>query len=106
MTVTDNASGANAGLSADATLTNLYTTVAAGIPGVPTPAFQSVRSYADQLDIDPGAAVFAIDPNIKQPRVHQVSVGSLANCQGDLRQRRDTSGHSAADCGAASISIR
>jgi len=75
MTVTDNASGANAGLSADATLTNLYTTVAAGIPGVPTPAFQSVRSYADQLDVDPGAAVFAIDPNIKQPRVHQVSVG-------------------------------
>jgi hypothetical protein len=75
MTVTDNASGANVGLSADATLTNLYTTVAAGVPGVPTPAFQSVRSYADQLDVDPGAAVFAIDPNIKQPRVHQVSVG-------------------------------
>ncbi len=75
MTVTDNASGANAGLSADATLTNLYTTVAAGVPTVPTPAFQSVRSYADQLDVDPGAAAFAIDPNIKQPSVHQVSVG-------------------------------
>jgi hypothetical protein len=75
MTVTDNASGANAGLSADATLTNLYTTVAAGVPAVPTPVFQNVRSYADQLDVDPGAAVFAIDPNINQPRVHQVGVG-------------------------------
>ena len=75
MTVVDNASASNAGLSTDSTLTNLYTTVAAGIPVVPTPAFKSVRSYADQLAIDPGAAAFAIDPDIKQPHVHQVSVG-------------------------------
>jgi len=75
MTVTDNASGGNFGLSADATLTNLYTTVAAGVPGVPTPPFMRVRSYADQLDIDPRAAAFAMDPDIKQPRVHQVSLG-------------------------------
>jgi hypothetical protein len=75
MTVIDNASGSNFGLSADATLTNLYTTVAAGVPAVPRPPFLRVRSYADQLDIDPRAGAFAIDPNIKQPRVHQVSVG-------------------------------
>ena len=36
---------------------------------------RSVRTYADQLDVSPGAAAFAIDPDIKQPHVHQVSVG-------------------------------
>jgi isopentenyl-diphosphate delta-isomerase type 1 len=75
ITVADNASGANAGLSSDLQLSNLYTTVAAGIPGVPTPIFKSVRSYADQFDVTPGPAAFAIDPQIKQPQVHQVSVG-------------------------------
>jgi len=75
MTTVDNASFSNAGLSTNATLTNLYTTVAAGIPVVPTPAFKSVRTYADQLAITPGGGVFAVDPDIKQPRVHQVSVG-------------------------------
>jgi hypothetical protein len=75
ITVADNASGSNAGLSSDLELSNLYTTVAAGIPVVPTPIFKSVRSYADQFDFTPGAAAFAIDPQIKQPQVHQVSVG-------------------------------
>jgi hypothetical protein len=56
-------------------LSNLYTTVGAGIPVVPTPIFKSVRSYAEQFDFTPGAAAFAIDPRIKQPQVHQVSVG-------------------------------
>ena len=45
------------------------------MPAVPTPEFTSVRTYADQLDVSPGAAAFAIDPDIKQPHVHQVSVG-------------------------------
>jgi isopentenyl-diphosphate delta-isomerase type 1 len=74
ITVADNASSSNAGLSSDLELTNLYTTVAAGIPVVPTPIFKSVRSYADQFDVTPGPAAFAIDPDIKQPRVHQVGV--------------------------------
>ncbi|MGH9255344.1 MAG: hypothetical protein ACRD3C_12340, partial [Vicinamibacterales bacterium] len=75
MTVGINAAQANFGLEADAFLPNLYTTVAAGIPAVPTPAFANVRTYADQLNISPTAAAFAIDPDIKQPHVHQVSVG-------------------------------
>jgi carboxypeptidase family protein len=75
ITVADNASGANQGLSSDLELSNLYTTVAAGIPVVPRPIFKSVRSYADQFDFTPGPAAFAIDPQIKQPQVHQVSVG-------------------------------
>jgi len=76
MTVADNAAASNAGLSTSATLTNLYTTVAAAIPTVPTPAFKSVRTYADQLAVSTRAAAFAIDPNITQPRVHQVSAGA------------------------------
>ena len=47
----------------------------AGIPAVPTPAFKSVRTYADQLALSPRVGGFAIDPAIKQPHVHQVSVG-------------------------------
>jgi hypothetical protein len=70
-----NATSANIGLEADAELPNLYTTLAQGIPAVPAPAFTRERSYADQLDVTLGAAAFAIDPDIKQPQVHQVSVG-------------------------------
>jgi len=70
-----NATNANIGLEADAVLPNLYTTLAQGIPVVPAPAFTRERSYADQLDVTLGAAAFAIDPDIQQPRVHQVSVG-------------------------------
>jgi hypothetical protein len=76
MTVADNAATANSGLLTTASLTNLYTTAAAGIPVVPTPAFKSVRSYADQLALTPRAVVFGIDPNIQQPQVHEVSIGA------------------------------
>ena len=53
ISVADNAAAANAGLQTSAALTNLYTTLAAGVPAVPTPAFKSVRTYADQLDVSP-----------------------------------------------------
>jgi Carboxypeptidase regulatory-like domain len=76
MTVADNAATSNSGLVTGAALTNLYTTVGAGIPTVPTPAFKNVRTYADQLALTPRAVAFAIDPNIRQPQVHQVSVGA------------------------------
>jgi hypothetical protein len=75
ITVGINAAGANAGLETSATLTNLYTTAAAGIPAVPTPVFQRVRSYSDQLAVSPTSVVFGIDPAIRQPQVHQVSAG-------------------------------
>ncbi|HEY5619240.1 MAG TPA: TonB-dependent receptor [Vicinamibacterales bacterium] len=77
MTVGINAATANFGLEADAFLPNVYTTVAAGLPVVPAPAFTSERTYADQLDISPIAAAFAIDPDIRQPHVHQMSVGVM-----------------------------
>jgi hypothetical protein len=70
-----NAASANDGLEASASLNNLYTTAAAGVPAVPTPAFKIVRTYADQLALSPDSVAFAIDPAITQPRVHQVSAG-------------------------------
>jgi hypothetical protein len=77
MTVAINATESNFGLEADAFLPNQYTTVAAGIPAAPTPAFRVIRSYADQLAVSPTAAAFAIDPDIRQPQVHQASVGVM-----------------------------
>jgi hypothetical protein len=76
ITVADNVATSNAGLDTSAALTNLYATLAAGVPVVPTPEFKSVRTYADQLGVSPRSAAFAIDPNITQPQVHQVSVGA------------------------------
>ena len=70
-----NAADANFGLQADAVVPNLYTTLAAGIPVLSPPEFTRERTYADQLDIAPDAAAFAIDPDIRQPHVHQMSVG-------------------------------
>jgi hypothetical protein len=75
ISVADNAANGNAGLETSAALTSLYTTMAAGVPAVPTPAFKGVRTYADQLDVSLGLAAFAIDPEIRQPHVHQVSAG-------------------------------
>ena len=75
ISVADNVAFANAGLESNLLLTNLYTTVAAGVPAVPTPAFNPERTYADQLDVSPAAAAFAIDPGITQPQVHQLSLG-------------------------------
>jgi hypothetical protein len=77
MSVGINATTSNFGLQADGVLPNLYTTVAAGVPAVPTPAFARERTYADQLEVSPGAAAFAIDPDIRQPSVHQMSVGVM-----------------------------
>ena len=75
ISVADNVAFANAGLQSNLLLTNLYTTVAAGVPAVPTPAFNPERTYADQLDVSPAAAAFAFDPGITQPQVHQLSLG-------------------------------
>ena len=75
VTVGTNTLGANAGLATAASLTGLYTTVNAGIPTIPTPAFKTTRTFADQLALSSTGPAGAIDPDIKQPRVHQVSVG-------------------------------
>jgi len=74
LTVANNAVANNAGLSSAVSLQNLLTTVSAGVPVVPTPAFKVPRTYADQLAISLTNASFLIDRHLKQPYVHQISV--------------------------------
>ena len=53
----------------------MYTKYNTGVPHLPTPAFKSVRTLADQRALSASAPMGIIDPDIEQPRVHQVSVG-------------------------------
>jgi hypothetical protein len=75
VTVARAAARGNAGLSTTLSQTNLYTTVAAGVPVPATPAFLSERTLAQQNALSATGALWGIDPNIKQPYVHQVSMG-------------------------------
>jgi hypothetical protein len=73
ITVGRNAAVGNAGLDTTVLVPNLYTTIGAGVPVVPTPVFKTTRTYADQLALSPTSAAFGVDPEIQQPKVHQVS---------------------------------
>ena len=75
VTVGQAAMGFNAGLASAATLSNQTTTVGAGIPTMPTPVFKPVRTLSDQMAISATGSMGVIDPSIRQPRVHQVSIG-------------------------------
>jgi hypothetical protein len=75
VTVGQAAMGFNAGLSTGATLSNQTTTISGGIPSVPTPVFKPVRTLADQMAVSATGSMGIIDPNITQPKVHQVSIG-------------------------------
>lgn len=74
ITVGRNAAIGNPGLQTAPQLVNLYTTVNAGVPAVPTPALKVPRNLNDQLGIALTSAIFGIEKNIKQPYVHQISV--------------------------------
>ncbi len=65
----------NTGLTNTPTLSNQFTTVAAGVPQIPAPAFLSTRTLANQMATSATAVLWGIDPNIKAPQVHQVSIG-------------------------------
>jgi len=65
----------NAGLSTAVTLSNQFTTVAAGVPLPATPAFLPERTLANQMALSATGILWGLDPNIKSPHVHQVSVG-------------------------------
>jgi hypothetical protein len=75
VTVATNSLGGNAGLATGSTLSSLYTTYNAGVPTIPTPAFKTTRTLADQMTLSATAPMATIDPDLQQPRVHQVSVG-------------------------------
>lgn len=65
----------NSGLSTAVNRTGLYATVSGGVPLPTTPAFLSTRTLADQMALSSSAILWAIDPEIVSPHVHQVSVG-------------------------------
>ena len=80
-----NASDGNAGLGAGVLDSQIpdnvmspatgFTTFSQGIPVLTTPAFKMPRTLADQLQVSSTAAVFAIDPHIRVPKVHSISFG-------------------------------
>jgi len=71
--VAGNAVEGNPGLASTAALVRQFTTVNAGVPTVPTPAFKVPRTYADQIAINPTNVVWGIDPKLRQPYVHEFS---------------------------------
>jgi hypothetical protein len=72
----------NAGLSTAVSLTNQYRTVSAGVPLPATPAFLATRTLADQMALSPTSILWAIDPDIRAPQAHQVSVGIQRELRG------------------------
>ena len=75
LTVGRAAARSNSGLSTTVVLSNQYRTVNAGTPLPTTPTFLSTRSLADQMALSATSVLWAIDPDIQSPRVHQVSFG-------------------------------
>jgi hypothetical protein len=65
----------NAGLSTTVNLTNQYATLSGGVPLPSTPAFLSERTLAQQNALSSTSPLWGLDPNLKAPHVHQVSVG-------------------------------
>jgi hypothetical protein len=84
ITVGRAAARGNSGLSSNVALTNQYQTVSAGIPLPATPAFLTTRTLADQIALSPNAVLWGIDPNLKSPKVHQVSVGMQRELRGSM----------------------
>ncbi|HUG90546.1 MAG TPA: TonB-dependent receptor [Planctomycetaceae bacterium] len=75
VTVARSVGRSNSGLTATATRSNLFATVSGGVPLPVTPEFKSVRTLADQMALSTTGVLWGVDPDIKQPHVHQVSVG-------------------------------
>ena len=74
VTVATNLAGFNAGLATANTLSNLYNKLSA-VPEIPTPAFKTTRTLADQMALSTTGSMGLVNPNIQQPKVHQVSFG-------------------------------
>lgn len=73
LTVGRTASNNNSGLATTASLLNQYALVNAGVPNINPPDFKVPRTYADQLALSLTSPAQLVDPNIKQPYVHQIS---------------------------------
>ncbi|HYM13600.1 MAG TPA: TonB-dependent receptor [Bryobacterales bacterium] len=71
----DNATLANDGLIGIITQTDLVTTMSGTLPTFKAPPFQVPRTASQNFDLNPGAAIFAIDPNLRTPYVQQWTFG-------------------------------
>lgn len=76
ITTVRNAFRANDGLTQGATLTGISGTVSGGgIQPIPRPPFMVPRTIADNIMIDPGSALYTIDPDYEVPEVYQWNIG-------------------------------
>jgi Carboxypeptidase regulatory-like domain/TonB dependent receptor len=75
VTAAQNAINSNFGLVGTVTQTGL-SSILTGAPTIPVPAFAPNRTFANQLtDSGPTAAAFAMDPHLRTPSVHELSLG-------------------------------
>lgn len=65
----------NSGLSTTVALSNQFAFAGNGVPLPQAPAFKSERTLADQMALSTTGVLWGIDPDIKAPHAHQVSVG-------------------------------
>ena len=75
VTVGRAAARGNPGLTTARTRSEQYTTVSAGVPEVQVPTFLTERTLADQVALASNTALWGLDPNLKAPHVHQLSIG-------------------------------
>ncbi len=76
ITTVRNAFRGNDGLSQGVQITGIAGTITgAGRVPVPEPAFEVPRTIAENTALDPQAALFTIDPNLRTPYVQQWNIG-------------------------------
>ncbi len=66
-----NAVGTSAGLSQAVSITALTGTLSGNRPAIPTPAYKVPRTLLDNYNLNPGAAMATIDPDLRTPYVQQ-----------------------------------
>jgi hypothetical protein len=71
----ENAGASNSGLQIVRAFDTLDERLSAGLPAFETPEFKLPRTAQDNLDIDPVAALFSMDPDIRSPYVQQWNIG-------------------------------
>ncbi len=67
----DNATSANSGLEGQSSQLNLDTFLQDGLVEIPLPEYEIPRNVSQNQLLDPGTAVFALDPNLRAPYVQQ-----------------------------------
>ncbi len=75
MSTNDNATGANDGLISQLSLPDISSTMSGTLPTFRVPQFRVPRLASDNFDLNPGAALFALDPKLRAPYVQQWAIG-------------------------------